>query len=214
MSKLSILSGVAMQYISTGDAARICSVGVNTIKRWIRQRKLHANLTPGGHWRIPVHAFVSFLKEHDIPVPAHLRHVEPGILIIDDDPAVCSMLADALDAAAFPAEVNCVHDGYTGLVKVGQLQPQLLVLDILMPHINGLELIRRLRLEPDFDHHMRILVVTGARDNRQLMQQLKAAGPDTILFKPVNLQNFVTTVQHLLMGESSPRRRVQSNAGY
>ena len=202
-----------MPYISTGDAAGICSVGINTIKRWIRQEKLPAHVTPGGHWRISVNAFVSFLKEHGMPVPAHLQHVEPGILIIDDDPATCSLLADTLDAAAFAAEVNCVHDGYTGLIKIGQLQPQLLVLDILMPRINGLEVIRRLRNDPDIDQHMRILVVTGARDNKQLMQQLRAAGPDAILFKPIDLQEFVKTAQQMLTAESPRRQRKYAYAG-
>lgn len=190
-----------MQYISTGDAARICEVGVNTIKRWIKQGKLPASTTPGGRWRIPAYQFVPFLKEHGIPVPEQLQHIEPCILIIDDDPAVCHLLTDALDAAPFPAEVHCVRDGYDGLVRVGQLQPQLLVLDILMPRINGVELIRRLRLSPDADRQMRILAITGIRDDEKLMRQLRAVGPDAILFKPIELQAFLRTVQQLLSGD-------------
>lgn len=192
-----------MKYISTGDAAAICSVGVNTIKRWIRQGKLSGSVTPGGRWRIPAHLFVPFLKEHDIPVPEHLQHLQPCILIIDDDPALCRLLQDAIEAAPFPAEMHAVHDGYTGLLEIGRLQPQLLVLDMLMPRINGLELIERLRLDPGPERQLRILAITGARDDRKLMRQLQQAGPDAVLFKPVELQPFVATVQRLLAADEA-----------
>jgi len=53
--------------LTTGDAARHLSVSPNTIKRWIAAGALRAYTTPGGHWRIPLESFASFLSERGLP---------------------------------------------------------------------------------------------------------------------------------------------------
>lgn len=67
-----------MHYLTTGEAARYCSVGVNTIKRWIQSGDLAAVVTPGGHKRTPQADFVRFLRDRAraarARAAAHARH--------------------------------------------------------------------------------------------------------------------------------------------
>ena len=187
-------------YITTGKAARLCGVHVNTIKGWIRKGALPAMLMPSGHWRITKKAFLEFLNEYDFPVPDELRHREKRsrILIVDDDPVSLDFAQAAMESAPFVGEVHTAEDGYSGLIKIGQLKPQLLVLDIMMPGINGLELIRRLREQPDLTGDMRILVLTGAKDRRLVVHRLREAAPDAVLFKPVTVEQLLGSAAQLL----------------
>jgi len=189
-----------MGYLTTGEAADICGVRTNTIKSWIRKGDLKGVMLPGGHWRIPKQTFVHFLQAWNIPVPEPLLRGEAParILAVDDDPQAHEFIRGAMEVAQYPTEVYTESDGYSGLIQIGRIQPQLLVLDIMMPGINGLEFIHRLKAQPELSGTMRILVLTGAKDGRLLMRKLKEAGPDEILFKPVGVQHFTKTVGRLL----------------
>ncbi|MDQ6958936.1 MAG: response regulator [Mariprofundaceae bacterium] len=192
-----------MKYITTGEAAEICGVRVNTIKRWIKAKEIDAIRTPGGHWRITRDAFIRFLNAYHIQAPDALLEPQEKhrILVVDDDPGIQMFVRDTMEMAPFPNTVDEALDGYTGLVKIGLIRPRLLVLDIMMPEINGLEVLQRLKAEPELWENMSILVLTGAQDHTLLVRKLKEAGPDAILFKPVGVQELLQTVTRLIVGQ-------------
>lgn len=186
-----------MNYITTGEAARMCGVGINTIKRWLQKGELKCLVTPGGHWRISEPEFLLFLKEHNMkPLQAKLDNAYK-ILLIEDDIAMCSLIEEALELAPFNYSFDYAEDGYTGLIKVGSMQPDILILDIMLPEINGLELIQRIRAT-ELGNKPRILVITGAGDRRLVRRGLEKAEPDIILFKPFAVEDLIKAVQQLL----------------
>lgn len=185
-----------MPYLTTGEAARMCGVAVNSIKRWMRQGRIPHIQTPGGHWRIPKGDFQRFMATLKPRMDAEDL---PRVLIIDDDPQVCAILEAALASEAlFPCETACAHDGYGGLIQIGRWCPDLLVLDIMMPGINGLELLHRLHAEPVLCVDMKILVCTAADDRPVVMRRIEDARPDAVLYKPVGIQDFLQTAFELL----------------
>lgn len=189
-------------YITTGKAAKICGVRVNTIKNWIQNGSLQAIQTPGGHWRIPRIAFLEFAGRHSIPLPESMMNPAPvqeqrRILIVDDDPAVHELITGTLDLSPFHYETLSAHDGCSGLMQVGLFRPHILILDIMMPEINGLEVIHRLKLQNESLGGMKILAITAATDRFLVMKKLKEAGPDAILSKPLKLGALVDTVERL-----------------
>jgi len=192
-------------YLTTGEAARICGVHINTIKGWIRRGAIEAALMPGGHWRIPKTAFLVFLQQCNTPLSESLvQHESPvRILIADDDPEMQDFVRGAMECAPFSCQTYTADDGYSALIQIGHIQPQLLLLDIMMPEINGLELIRRLRKQPELTGGMRILVFTGAQDSRLVISGLHAARPDEILFKPASVEQLVTAATRLLGKEDT-----------
>lgn len=195
-----------MRYITTGEAARLCGVGINTVKRWIQKGELKCLITPGGHWRIVERDFQAFLTAHNMqPLPS--RPVQPHkVLLIEDDPAMCLLIEGALELAASDIHFDYACDGYSGLMKLGSMQPDLLILDIMLPEINGLELIHRIR-ETDICSDPAIVVITGAGDRRLVKRALEKAAPDAVLFKPFATEELISSIENLLNCTSLPATR-------
>lgn len=182
-----------MVYMTTGEAARMLGVGLNTVKRWISSGDLRGICTPGGHWRISKDDLYAFMRANGMPIPDSNKTTPARVLIVDDDPSVCTLLEAVLEQAGFPSEVQCAHDGYTGLMRIGAWRPDVLVLDILMPGINGLEVLRRIRADPDLND-MVIVVVTAIFDQPDVIQAARSAGVAAILPKPVEVRRLLDIV--------------------
>jgi len=194
-----------MEYITTGKAARLCGVGINTIKRWIQKGELNCVITPGGHWRIADDEFQLFLHAlTSRPVPQEQsKKAEPRykVLLIEDDQALSALIEGAFEMAAFETLFDCAFDGYSGLMKIGAMQPDLILLDIMLPEINGLELIQRIR-SSDLCAATRIVVITGAADRRVVKRALDRAKPDAVFHKPFAVESLLETVHGLLLEPS------------
>jgi len=183
-----------MTYVTTGEAAHMLGVGLNTIKRWIANGDLRGIQTPGGHWRIPDEALHGFMREHGFSTTTRPPGTPPRVLIVDDDPSVCALLEAILEQANSPCEVKCTRDGYTGLIQIGAWRPDVLVLDIIMPGMNGLDVLRRLRDDHELLGNMAIVVVTSAFDQPDIIRAVRKAGPDAVLSKPVDARQFLAAI--------------------
>ena len=194
-----------MKMLTTGQAANICGVGVNTIKNWIKNGYISAVQLPSGHWRIPAGECERLLAEAGKSAVAGKKEVRstdsigerPRVLVVDDDPHMHSYITDACAVSGIDTELGFASDGYDGLIEIGRFRPHLLVLDIMMPKINGLELIQRIKNDTD-KSSMAILVITGAQERRLVMHRLDRAGPDAILHKPLEMHLLIETMTGLL----------------
>ena len=183
------------RYLTTGEAARCCGVGINTVKRWIQKGELPCVITPGGHWRIPAEAYEQFIARLQAASPQPAANHK--ILLIEDDPAMCTLVEGAFALADFPHTFDIANDGYSGLIKIGAMQPDMILLDIMLPEINGLELMQRIRASQE-GHDARIVVITGAGDRRLVKRAIEAAAPDALFHKPFDTSELVATAQALL----------------
>lgn len=197
-------------FVTTGEVARRCGVQINTVKNWIQSGLLPAVRTPGGHWRIAADDFARFLQRQGyVPeaakAPVGQTHKTEGadercrILIVDDDPETREFVSGALDLLDLPHEVRQAADGYEGLIEIGRFSPHLLLLDIMMPEINGLEVISRLRQRGGPERDMAIVVLTGVSDRPLVLRRLRDAAPDAILAKPVSASVLIDVCRELLL---------------
>jgi excisionase family DNA binding protein len=186
------------QYLTSGEAARICGVHINTIKSWVRKGKIEAIMSPGGRWRIQTSSLQKFVQDNGMSMPDEFTERPQKILVVDDDLAVFELVRGAMKLSLLPCEIFCAGDGYSGLIKVGEVKPDLLILDIMMPEINGLEVLQRLHANPELAAGMRIVVLTGAKDSKLIMQNIESISPDAVLFKPVGVMQLLETIQGLL----------------
>src|SRR5215467_7031287 len=181
--------------ITTGEAASHCQVSLPALRRWIRDGRLKAFQTPGKHARIEVREFQRFLKQYGMPpysadgVPAGLR-----VLVVEDEPQVVEVLTGLLAAHPRQPTVETAVDGYEALIKVGSFRPSFLILDIVMPKLDGLEVCRRLRADPE-TRAIKILAVTGRDD---LMPSALAAGADACIAKPFGFDAIDREIERLL----------------
>jgi two-component system, OmpR family, response regulator len=186
-----------MRFLTTGQIAESCQVTIPTVKRWIREGHLTAFQTAGGHFRVTEDEFRRFQAAHRMPVQRADGEAEaqPKILIVDDDAALLDTLWEALTWDG-RYKVEVAQDGYEGLIKVGSFAPNLLVLDIRMPGLNGFQVCRRVKADPA-TRETRILAMTG-HGGSLTREQILEAGADGFLDKPIRLDDLQAEVARLL----------------
>lgn len=183
------------RFLTTREAAQRLGVTVNAIKAWIREQRLPALRTPGGHHRIAESDLIAFqarLAENSRS-PLSTR---PRILVVDDDAPLLSALTDALGSTIPEAIVQAATDGYEALMQVGAFRPDLLVLDIRMPRLDGFEVCRRLKARRE-TASIRILAMTGYPEG-QVAERIRECGADDFLEKPFPIEAFRSRIMALL----------------
>lgn len=126
---------------------------------------------------------------------------KPRLLIADDNPQGAELLEAYLDE--LDAEVTIAADGEETLRLVSQWQPDLVLLDVMMPRISGFEVCKRLRADPK-TKDLAILMVT-ALDQPSDVERAVEAGTDDFLTKPINKTELLIRVRSLLRGRQQPR---------
>jgi two-component system, OmpR family, response regulator len=122
----------------------------------------------------------------------HHEAVSARVLVVDDEEAITDLVSTTLRYEGF--EVDVRNDGRSALDAVGQFRPQLLVLDVMLPDLDGFELARRLQAE---GRKVPILFLT-ARDNTDDKVRGLTLGGDDYVTKPFSLEELVARVRAVL----------------
>jgi len=180
---------------TTGEIAALCHVTINAVKKWIASGKLTAFRTPGGHYRINRADFLEFLDRYKLDIKDKVFPDRSRILIVDDDRAAVEFISGALESMNRGYIVESASDGYEALIKVGGLKPELLILDIRMPKLDGFEVCRRIKGDPETSE-IKILAVSayGADD----LDKIRRCGADECMPKPIVLKEFQKNVRKIL----------------
>lgn len=187
--------------ITTGEAATHCRVSLQALRRWIREGRLKAFQTPGKHARIEVAEFQRFLAECGMPpYPAGQGLGAPRVLVVEDDPQVLQILTSLLAERSRELAVETAVDGYDALIKVGTFKPTFLILDVVMPRLDGLEVCRRLKAQPE-TRDIKILAVTG---HLGMAESVLAAGAEACVTKPFDFDLLSRELERFL-GSRRPR---------
>ncbi len=125
----------------------------------------------------------------------------PTIAVVEDEPAIADAVATRLRAEGFT--VHIAVDGPSGVALVEQLQPDLVVLDLMLPGFDGIEVCRRIQR----DRHVPVIMLT-ARDNESDLVLGLGAGADDYITKPFSPRALVARIQAVLR-----RTQVASGAG-
>lgn len=186
--------------LTTGQMAEYCQVRPATVFNWIREGKLKAYSTPGGHYRVRLEDFRDFLERYDIPIDGDF-FASPGsrILIVDDEPSVVEFIEKALGGAGEGYRFERAYDGYEAGLKVASFEPNLVILDLLMPRVDGFEVCRRIKTDPA-TLGTKVLVVTGYPEE---VGRAKESGADDYLVKPLRVEELRGKVR-TLMGRREP----------
>ncbi len=183
--------------LTTGEIARYCDVSTNAVKKWIRSNRLKAFRTPGGHFRVDSRDFREFLVQHQMPVYDSFFELEPKrILIVDDEKEVRQTLREVLEGLEGAVAIDMAEDGYEALLKVGDLKPDLLILDLRMPRMDGYEACRRIKSNPETSG-TRILAISGFIENGAEQEILQCGATDWMR-KPVQIEEFKKKIEKLL----------------
>ncbi len=186
--------------LSVGQVADICRVSKKTVLNWIYDGGLKAFTTYGGHYRVWPANVKKFLDSTGMDIPFDfIDERTTNLLIVDDDPDYAQMLKSAIKAELPDVEITSTDDGYEGLVMIGEIKPQLMILDIRMPKVDGLQILEMLKNRKP-EHEMKILVVSAYLDDKT-RKQLKNTVADYALDKLTDVDVLVKTIVALLKSE-------------
>jgi excisionase family DNA binding protein len=181
--------------LTTGEAAEICSVSQQTIIRCFDSGRLEGFRIPGSKFRrIPRESLIKFMRENNMP----MDNVETGkrkILIVDDDEEIVELMVDVLSRDG-RFEIKTASSGYTAGIMTEQFRPDLVILDYMLPDINGNIVCRAIRRNPQLQN-IRIIIVSGVV-NASEIEDLLGAGAEEFIRKPFDIVELVEKISGVL----------------
>lgn len=172
---------------STTDVGRIVDVEAFTVSRWVDKGLLPAFRTPGGHRRIHEADLRAFLLARRLPMPPELevlRSAKVRLLVLDDEQLVLTSLGRAFKRWSNAVELVKTRSGIEALLLLAHDKPDAVLIDLCMPELDGVEVMRRVRKISALDG-VKLVAMTGSAPEALTAAALKA-GALACLAKPVN----------------------------
>ena len=180
---------------TTGEVAQICNLSQQTIIRCFDAGRLDGFRIPGSKFRrIPHESLVKFMQENSIPADS-LQSGKKKILIVDDDAEIIELMVDVLVRDG-RFEVRTASSGYEGGILTQQFGPDLIILDYMLPDVNGNIVCKTIKQNPDFAE-IKIIIVSGVV-NEDEIQDLKQSGAEDFIKKPFNIVQLVDKIANIL----------------
>jgi excisionase family DNA binding protein len=135
------------RYWGTQRVARVLQVTPATVASWIDQGHLKGHRTPTGRRRVASADLADFLKAHGMAVPNDLQppRERAVVVVIEDDPGYRKALVRTIEREAAEVEVVEAATGVDGLLEIGRVSPDLVVLDYALPDLNAVQVVQRLQ---------------------------------------------------------------------
>ena len=189
--------------LTTGKIAEYCHVTVRAVLKWVDEGKLKAYRTPGKHSRVSVQDFLDFLTKYRMPVPKELQSTLPGkkILIVDDDREMVASIRRILKLRNY-SEFCVAYDGFSAGQKFSEFNPDLIILDIKMPGLDGFEVCAYIRGNLA-NARVKILAMSGL-DDPDVKEKILQLGADDYLAKPFDDASLNQKVDQLLGVQATP----------
>lgn len=183
-------------YIGIIEASKYCGVSRPTFRKWVAEGIVDAYITPGGTAKIPIDGLLKMMKSQGIPIPDDLlskhRH---RILLVDDDRSILDILARSL-ALIGEFEIIEACNGIDACLKIGNLKPDLIIMDLRMPRMDGHELLREIQ-KSEIASKVIVIVISGYSEDLD-EGYLSQTGVSAFFEKPIEIFEFNETVRKLL----------------
>jgi len=176
---------------TTGEAAEICRVSQQTIIRCFDSGRLRGFRVPGSKFRrIPRQNLVKFMRDNSIPLD-NLDSGKKKVLVVDDDVEIVELISDILTRDG-RFEIRTASSGYEAGMATEQFRPDLILLDYMLPDVNGNVVCQTIRSNPEFEN-TRIIIVSGVIKQEEIDQLLKSGAQD-FLKKPFSISELTDKV--------------------
>jgi excisionase family DNA binding protein len=177
---------VSRDYLTPNEVARMLKVSPITVRQWASKGLLDASTTAGGHRRFTREAVRRFASDRGIVLPREAGGPVQRVLVVDDDRQLNRFLVELMTAWSrrmnAGLQVESAFDGFEAGAKVHTFDPDVVLLDLMMPGLDGFEVCERLKADPTTSH-IRVVAMTGYYSPDRV-QKILAAGADRFLRKP------------------------------
>ncbi|MEE3372929.1 MAG: response regulator [Planctomycetota bacterium] len=173
---------------TTGEAAKVCKVSQQTIIRCFDNGTLKGFRVPGSRFRrIPRDLLFQFMQENGIPTDA-LESGKRKVLIVDDDEELVELLVDVFERDK-RFDIRTANNGFDAGMTVREFRPDLVVLDVMLPDINGKEVCQKIRSDKTLEK-VRVICISGMVEQDKI-EDLKVAGANEFLQKPFTVDSLL-----------------------
>lgn len=178
-------------YLKPKEVAQLLRVETGTIRMWTQAGRLRATTTAGGHRRFSYHDVEMFAREHNIALPTQAGDAL-RVLVVDDDKRVARMVERMLLSADPDLQIEMAYDGFAAGQAVEKFEPHIIILDLIMPSVDGFQLCKRLKDDPA-TVNIRIIAITGD-PNPTGSRKIVRLGAEICLKKPLEKQSLLDAV--------------------
>ncbi len=180
---------------TTGEAADICKVSQQTIIRCFDSGRLEGFRIPGSKFRrIPRDSLIKFMKSNRIPID-NLDSGKRKVLIVDDDPQIIDLMNDLFTRDG-RFDVKTASSGYDAGVMTEQFHPDIILLDYMLPDVNGNIVCQTIKRNPNYQD-IKVIIVSGVVKQDEIDQLLKS-GAEGFVKKPFDINELITKVCSVL----------------
>jgi excisionase family DNA binding protein len=172
------------QFITVNEAAQILRVSATTVRNWAADGRLEEQRTAGGHRRFRISEVQQLAR-------AVMPNSRPKVLVIDDDPSIRYVLREAFSAVGF--EVEEAASGLLGLDALDESPPALVLLDIMMPGIDGFQVMKYLS-----QFGVKVPVLAMSALGPRVEERARELGADGFIAKPFDIREMVVTSRRLI----------------
>ena len=191
-------------YFTTFQVAKFLGVSPPTVVNWVNSGLLVAHRTPGGHRRLRSGDVVAFAGAYNYPVPPQLLDgdVEPvpvarRVMIVDDERDFAQTVGDYLQLKG-GFEVEMVDSGFAAGLTLARFRPSVVLLDLLMPDMDGFEVLRMIRQDPEM-RRIPVIACTAYRDSA-IEERARVEGFDGYMEKPIKFERLLELVEEAVRG--------------
>ena len=194
---------------TTFDAAKLCHVSPLSIINWVNAGRLPAFRTPGGHRRIRREDLVKFMRDNGMPIPEELREGSgrPRVLVVDDEASIREVLSEHLSGRSQPYEVMTAADGFEAGRLVATFRPDVVLLDLRMPGMDGFQVCRTIKADPETSSTV-VIAMTGYY-TPETEARILECGAMRCLAKPIEPSALATQIDGLFAQDGGRGRRKQ-----
>ncbi len=176
------------KFFTTGDIARIFGVSRISAYKWVVSGKVKSFKIPGGRYKITKKDLVDFIKKSgmDARVAGTIQQEDIKILIVDDQKLIIQTVRDYMEKIHPSWHISSASDGFEAGRMVSMMSPDIVILDLFLPGINGFSLCKNIKNDPH-TKNVAIIVITGYPTDENI-RKAKESGADAVLPKPFELQ--------------------------
>ncbi|MGM0441908.1 MAG: response regulator [Elusimicrobiota bacterium] len=182
------------EVFTTREVGNFCGVDLTTVINWIKQDKLKAYKTAGGHRRIKREDIIKFMEEYSMPIPSELKETDgKKIMVVDDDPNILNLISNTLKKLPENYKMATAADGFEAGQKLALFKPTHIILDIRLPGMDGYEIIKKIR---ENDNGEKIIAIT-AYGNKESKEKVLKFGANKYITKPFSSDELLEAIKSL-----------------
>ena len=137
------------KYYTTKEAADLLNVAVSTIQLWANNGLLDVWTTAGGHRRIARSSVEEMVKRGQSAINNEQSKSELSVIVVEDDAQQLRLYEKHISAWGLGTKLITAKDGYEGMVKIGKTLPDVIITDLLMPNVDGFQMVKALKDVPE-----------------------------------------------------------------